>query len=97
MAALAWLSSDRGLLVVGTSLVLGALGYIWLDCLRLWRVRRKMRDGVDFAATTLFTAIIGSLALILRTYDSVPAASVGVACAAVSYAGLRRALRLTTG
>jgi hypothetical protein len=96
-AAIAWLSSDRGLLVVGTSLVLGALGYVWVDCLRLWRVRRKARDGVDLAATTLFTGMIGSIALVLRTYDSLPAASVGVACAAVSYAGLRRALRLTTG
>jgi hypothetical protein len=95
-AALAWLSSDRGLLVVGTSLVLGGLAYVWVDCLRLWRVRRSMRDVVDLASTTVFTAVILGTALMLRTWDSLPAAIAGLGAGAVSYAGLQRALRVVS-
>lgn len=94
-SAIAWLSSDRGLLVVGTSLVLGGLAYIWVDCLRLWRVRRKMRDAVDLAATTLFTVMIAGVALTLDTWDSIPELAVGGAAAALAGFGLRRALRLS--
>jgi hypothetical protein len=93
-SAIAWLSSDRGLLVVGTSLALGAFAYVWTDCLRLWRVRRSTRDAVDLVSTTAFTALIAGAALTLHTYDSLPAAVAGAAAAAVSYAGLRRVLRL---
>ena len=96
-AAVAWLSSDRGLLVVGTSLVLGGLCFVWVDCLRLWQVRRTLRDAVDLASTTAFTAMIAATALTLRTWDSLPAAVAGFAAAAVSYLGLRRVLRLTSG
>ena len=90
--AIAWLSSDRGLLVVGTSLVLGGLGYLWVDCLRLWRVRRKMRDLVDLAATTVFTAMILGSALAMQIYDSLPVIAVGVVAAALSAFGLHRVL-----
>lgn len=92
---LAWLLSDRGLLVTGTSLVLGGLAYVWVDCVRLWRVRRKMRDVVDVAATTVFTAMILGIALVLHTWDSLPVAAAGVAAAALSYVCLRRLLRLS--
>jgi len=91
-AAFAWLLSDRGLLVVGTSLVLGGLGYLWADCVRLWRVRRKMRDFVDLAATTTFTALIAGIAWAMHTYDSLPVAAVGVVVAALSAFGLHRVL-----
>ena len=91
---LAWLSSDRGLLVIGTSLALGAFAYVWVDCLRLWRVRRTMRDAVDLASTTAFALLIAAIALALRTYDSWPAAVAGAAAAVGSYAALRRVLRL---
>ena len=91
-AAIAWLSSDRGLLVVGTSLVLGGLGYLWADCLRLWRLRRKMRDLVDLVVTTAFTALIAGIAWAMRTYDSLPVLAVGVMAAALSGFALRRLL-----
>jgi hypothetical protein len=95
-AALAWLSSDRGLLVVGTSLVLGGLAYVWVDCLRLWALRRSTRDMVDLISTTVFAALIFGTALMLRTWDSLPSAIAGLGTAAVSYAGLRRALRVVS-
>ena len=90
--AVAWLSSDRGLLVVGTSLVLGGLGYLWADCLSLWRVRRKARDLVDLAATSAFTAMIAGIAWAMDTYDSLPVIAVGVVAAALSAFGLHRLL-----
>ena len=90
---MAWVWSDRGLLVIGTSLVLGGLGYIWADCARLWRVRRKIWDVVDLGATTVFTALILGSALAMGTYDSLPAVTVGGAAAVLSYAGVRRVLR----
>jgi len=91
-AAIAWLLSDRGLLVVGTSLVLGGLGYLCVDCLRLWRVRRKARDLVDLAATTTFTALIAGIAWAMHTYDSLPVVAVGVVAATISAFGLHRVL-----
>jgi len=91
-SVIAWLSSDRGLLVVGTSLVLGGLGYLWVDCLRLWRVRRKTRDLVDLAATTTFTALIAGIAWAMQTYDSLPVMAVGLVAAALSAYGLHRLL-----
>ena len=54
-----------------------------------------MWDAVDLAATTVFTAMILGVALVLHTYDSLPAGVAGAGSAAVSYAGLRRALRVT--
>jgi hypothetical protein len=90
--AIAWVSSDRGLLVVGTSLVLGGLGYLWADCLRLWRVRRKMRDLVDLVAATTFTALIAGSAWAMRVYDSLPVMTIGVAAAALSAFALHRLL-----
>jgi hypothetical protein len=93
-SAIGWLASDRALLVAGTSLVLGGLVYVWVDCLWLWRVRRSMRDAVDLASTTAFTAIIGSVAVIVRTYDSVTALAAGVALGTLSFLCVRRALRL---
>jgi len=92
--AIAWLSSDRGLLVVGTSLALGAFAYIWVDCLRLWRIRRKTRDMVDLASTAAFTVLIFAIALAMHTWDSLPAAATGLAAAVLSYVGLRRVLRI---
>ena len=94
LSAIAWLSSDRGLLVVGTSLLLGGLVFLWADCLRLWRVRRKGRDMVDLLSTSAFTALMAGVTLALRTYDSLPAALVGFVAAAVSYAVMRRFLRV---
>ena len=91
-AAIAWLSSDRGLLVVGTSLLLGGLFYLWADCLRLWSVRRKMRDMVDLVATSAFTALMVGVAWAMRTYDSLPVVAVGVVAAALSAYGLHRLL-----
>ena len=91
-AVIAWLSSDRGLLVVGTGFLLGGLLYLWADCLRLWRVRRKMRDLVDLAATTAFTALMVGVTWAMRTYDSVPLVAVGVVAAALSAYGLHRVL-----
>ena len=93
-SVIAWLSSDRGLLVVGTSLLLGALVFLWADCLRLWRVRRKGRDMVDLLSTSAFTALIVGVTLALRTYDSLPAVLAGLAAAALSYAVMRRFLRI---
>jgi hypothetical protein len=93
-SAIAWLSSDRGLLVVGTSLLLGGLVFLWADCLRLWTVRRKTRDMVDLLSTTAFTALIVGITLALRTFDSLPASVVGFVAAAVSYAVMRRFLRI---
>ena len=94
LSAVAWLSSDRGLLVVGTSLLLGGLVFLWADCLRLWRLRRKMRDMVDLLSTSAFTALIAGITLALRTYDSLPAVLVGFVAAAVSYVVMRRFLRV---
>jgi len=91
-AGLAWLSSDRGLLVLGTSLLLGGLAYLWADCLRLWRVRRKTRDMVDLVSTSAFTALIAGIAWAQQTYDSLPVVAVGVVAAALSGFGLRRLL-----
>ena len=85
--------SDHVLLVVGTSLVLGGLAYLWADCLRLWRIRRKMRDVVDLVTTSVFTAMIAGVALTLHTWDSMPSAATGAAAAALSYLSLRRFLR----
>ena len=93
MPAISWLSSDHGLLVLGTSLVLGGLGFLWADCLRLWRIRRKRRDVVDLVTTSVFTATIAGVALTLHTWDSMPAAATGLAAAALSYLSLRRFLR----
>ena len=91
-AAIAWLSSDRGLLVIGTSLLLGGLGYLWADCLRLWRVRRKMRDVIDLTATTVFTALVAGIAWAEQTYDSLPAVGAGIVAAALSGFAMRRVL-----
>jgi len=93
-AGIAWLASDRGLLVVGTSVLLGGLGYLWADCLRQWRVRRKLRDMVDLVSTTAFTALIAGIAMAEQTYDSLPSVTVGLTAASLSGFGLRRALRL---
>ena len=90
--AVAWLSSDRGLLVVGTSLLLGGLVYLWVDCLRLWHVRRKMRDLVDLGATTAFTALMMGIAWAMRTFDSLPVVVVGLVAAALSAFALHRLL-----
>jgi len=92
--AIGWLSSDRGLLVVGTSLALGAFAYTWADCLRLWRIRRKTRDMVDLVSTAAFTVLIFAIALAMHTWDSMPAVATGLAAAALSYVGLRRVLRM---
>ena len=93
-SATAWLSSDRGLLVVGTSLVLGALAFLWIDCVRMWRSKRKAREAVDLVATTTFTAMILAIALVLHTWDSIPSVAVGCTAAAAGGFGLREALRL---
>jgi hypothetical protein len=90
----AWLSPDRGLLVIGTSLVLGGLGYLWLDCLRLWHVRRRAWDAIDLASTSVFTALILGSALAMHVYDSIPVAALGAMAAALSGFGLRRILRV---
>ena len=84
--------SNRALLVLGTSLVLGGLSYLWADCLRLWRVRRKIRDLVDLVATTAFTALIAGSAWAMHIYDSLPVIAAGVAVAALSAFGLHRVL-----
>ena len=68
--------------------------FLWADCLRLWRVRRKMRDMVDLLSTSAFTALIVGVTLALRTYDSLPAVLAGFAAAALSYAVMRRFLRV---
>jgi hypothetical protein len=91
---LAWLASDRGLLVLGTSVLLGALGYLCVDCLRLWSIRGKARDMVDLLSTATFTAMIAGIALSLNTYDSLPVGLLGVAAGAVSYETARRFLRV---
>src|SRR5262245_2505129 len=93
-AALAWLSSDRGLLVVGTSLVLGGLAFLWFDCVRIWRLKRRAREAVDLAATTVFTVMILGSALAMNAWDSIPAVIVGLALAMAAGFGLRGALRV---
>jgi hypothetical protein len=69
------------------------LGYLWVDCVRLWRLRRKTWDVIDLTSTTLFTSLILGSALAMHVYDSIPAAAVGAMAAALSGFGLRRALR----
>ena len=68
--------------------------FLWADCLRLWRVRRKGRDMVDLLSTTAFTALIAGVTLALRTYDSLPAILAGLFAGAFSYVVMRRFLRV---
>jgi len=66
-----------------------------VDCVRLWHLRRKAWDAIDLASTTVFTALILAIAVVLHTYDSPAAFAGGGAAAAVSYWALRRMLRLS--
>lgn len=68
--------------------------FLWGDCLRLWRVRRKGRDVVDLLSTSAFTALMVGVTLALRTYDSLPAVLAGLIAAALSYTVMRRFLRV---
>ena len=85
-AGLSWLTSQPGLLVVGLSLVIGAVGYLFVASWVLWRVRRKVRDLVDVWSTGVFGAGTIGLALALQTYGSPLRLAAGVLAAGAGYA-----------
>jgi hypothetical protein len=85
-AALSWLASQRGLLLVGLSLLIGVVGYLLVASWTLWRVRRKGRDLVDLCSTGVFVAGTVGLTLALETYGSVLQLAAGVVVAGAGYA-----------
>ena len=71
MVVVAWISSHRGLLVLGLSFVLGLVLYLLLDSYRLWRIRRSARDVVDLMSVGAFFTILFGVASVLRIYIDV--------------------------
>jgi len=91
-AVLSWLSSQRGLLLLGLSFVIGAVGYLLVASWALWRVRRRVRDLVDLCSTGVFVAGTVGVALALETYGSVVQLATGVVAAGAGYAIAHAAL-----